>query len=43
MFYRFADFANHYPLRLKADEFMYDNFCRLGGKPKEKHPLSFVL
>lgn len=43
MFYRFADFANYYPLRLKADEFMYDNFCCLGGKPKEKHPLSFVL
>lgn len=42
-FYRFADFANYYPRRLKTDEFLYDNFSRLGGKPKEKHPLSFVL
>lgn len=42
-FYRFADFANYYPLRHKTDKFLYDNFLRLGGKPKEKHPLSFVL
>lgn len=42
-FYRFADFANYYPLRLKTDECLYDKFSRLGGKPKKKHPLSFVL
>ena len=42
-FYRFADFANYYPRRLKADAYLYDQFIRLGGKPKEKHPLSFVL
>ena len=42
-FYRFADFENYYPLRLKTDEFLYDNFSHLGGKPKEKHPLSLVL
>ena len=42
-FYRFADFLNYYPLRLKTDQYLYDNFFRLGGKPKEKHPLSFVL
>lgn len=42
-FYRFADFANYYLHRLQTDEFLYENFSRLGGKPKEKHPLSFVL
>lgn len=42
-FYRFADFAHYYPLRLGADAYLYDHFIRLGGKPKEKHPLSFVL
>lgn len=42
-FYRFADFANYYPKRLKADAFLYEQFIRLGGTPKEKHPLSFVL
>ena len=26
-----------------TNEFLYDNFIRVGGKPKEKHPLSFVL
>lgn len=42
-FYRFADFANYYPRRLAADQFLYENFLRLGGRPKERHPLSFVL
>lgn len=42
-FYRFVDFAEYYPRRLQADEFLYNNFSRLGGRPKEKHPLSFVL
>ena len=42
-FGRFADFANYYPRRLAADEFLYQNFLRLGGKPRERHPLSFVL
>lgn len=42
-FYRFADFSNYYPRRMKTDEFLFDNFSRLGGKPKEKHPLFFVL
>ena len=42
-FYRFADFENYYSRRLKTDKFLSDNFIRLGGKPKEKHPLSFVL
>jgi len=42
-FYRFADFENYYPLRMKTDAHLYDTFVSLGGKPKEKHPLSFVL
>lgn len=42
-FGRFADFANYYPRRLATDEFLYQNFLRLGGKPRERHPLSFVL
>jgi len=42
-FYRFADFKNYYPRRMMTDEYIYDMFLLLGGKPKEKHPLSFVL
>ena len=42
-FYRFADFENYYPRRLKADDIIYTSFVSLGGKPKETHPLSFVL
>ena len=42
-FYRFADFENYYPRRMAQDEYLYDLFVSLGGKPKEKHPLSFVL
>ena len=42
-FYRFADFANYYPERLKTDELLYTRFIELGGRPLEKHPLSFVL
>lgn len=42
-FYRFADFETYYPQRLKADDTMHEAFVALGGKPEEKHPLSFVL
>ena len=42
-FGRFGDFANYYPRRLAVDRLLYENFLRLGGRPKEKHPLSFVL
>lgn len=42
-FYRFADFAHYYPRRLAADKFLYESFLRLGGRPRERHPLSFVL
>lgn len=42
-FYRFADFENYYPARLKTDELLYAHFKELGGKPLQNHPLSFVL
>ena len=36
-FYRFADFENYYPERLKTDKLLYDRFIELGGKPAEEH------
>ncbi len=42
-FFRFADFKNYYPKRMKQDAYLYERFLSLGGKPKETHPLSFVL
>ena len=46
-FYRFADtpqgFRHYYPRRMITDEYLYNKFISLGGKPKEEHPLSFVL
>ncbi len=42
-FWRFADFENYYPSRIKLDQCLYEAFISLGGKPKEEHPLSFVL
>lgn len=42
-FGRFADFENYYPRRMKQDEYLFDSFVRLGGKPIQTHPLSFVL
>ena len=46
-FYRFADtpqgFHQYYPRRIITDEYLRNKFISLGGKPKEKHPLSFVL
>ena len=42
-FGRFVDFGNYYPRRMRQDEYLYDMFASLGGKPREKHPLSFVL
>lgn len=42
-FYRFADFENYYPERLKTDTLLYTRFTELGGKPLQEHPLSFVL
>lgn len=42
-FWRFADFAVYYPERLATDKLLYERFAALGGKPREEHPLSFVL
>ena len=42
-FWRFADFAVYYPERLTTDKLLYERFVTLGGKPREEHPLSFVL
>lgn len=42
-FYRFVDFEHYYPHRIETDKTLYNSFVSLGGKPKEKHPLSFVL
>lgn len=42
-FYRFADFANYYPQRMKTDALLRARFMELGGRPTEEHPLSFVL
>ena len=42
-FYRFADFANYYPLRKKADACVRARFTELGGKPELEHPFCFVL
>jgi hypothetical protein len=42
-YYRFADFANYYPRRMKTDEYLYHKFISIGGNPKERHPLFFVL
>lgn len=42
-FYRFSDFHNYYPRRLKTDALLHEMFVALGGQPKQEHPLSFVL
>ena len=42
-FYRFADFENYYPERMKTDMLLYRCFIELGGDPLQEHPLSFVL
>lgn len=42
-FYRFADFENYYPLRVRADQIMHQAFIALGGQPATEHPLFFVL
>jgi len=42
-FYRFADFNNYYALREAQDKYLYEQFQKLGGRPEEEHPLSFVI
>lgn len=40
---RYADFEKYYPIRKEVDRHLYDTFITLGGKPKEKNPIYFVL
>jgi len=42
-FYRFKDFVNYYPRRIKTEEWLHNSFIELGGEPKTEHPLYFVL
>lgn len=42
-FYRFADFDNYYAPRAVQDDYLYARFVELGGKPEQRHPLSFVV
>jgi len=46
-YHRFAEgpkgFESYYPRRMLTDEYLHNLFSSFGGKPKEKHPLSFVL
>jgi len=42
-FYRFKDFKNYYPRRIKTENWLYNWFLNAGGKPKIKHPIYFVL
>ena len=42
---RFSDssFEQYYARRMEVDRLLFDTFVSLGGKPKEKHPIFFVL
>ena len=42
-FYRFADFSNYYPRRIRTEKWLYDWFITIGGEPETEHPLYFVL
>jgi hypothetical protein len=42
-FYRFKDFINYYPRRIKTEKWLYNWFLELGGEPEIEHPLYFVL
>jgi len=42
---RFSEthFDSYYSRRMEVDKLLYDTFVSLGGKPKERHPVFFVL
>jgi hypothetical protein len=42
-FSRFHNFEHYYTLRMDIEELLYNTFVSLGGKPKEQHPVYFVL
>lgn len=42
-FYRFKDFKDYYPRRLRTEKWLYDWVTNHGGEPDVKHPLYFVL
>ncbi len=37
------DFTSYYEYRLKVEQWLYDSFLQLGGKPQTRHPFYFVL
>lgn len=37
------DFDGYYKKRLRTEEWLYNSFIELGGKPQSHHPLYFVL
>lgn len=44
-FSRFSekDFDGYYKKRIRTEEWLYNSFIELGGKPKNNHPLYFVF
>ena len=41
---RYGDyFARYYQKRKATEEWLYEKFCQGGGKPKNRHPIYFVL
>ena len=42
-FGRLIDFDNYYPRRIQTEQWLYNCFLELGGKPATRHPLYFVL
>lgn len=43
-FNRFGnDFKYYYPKRIRTEEWLYDRFVALGGKPMTQHPVYFVV
>ena len=38
-----SHFDDYYARRLEVDKLLYDTFLSIGDRPKEKHPIFFVL
>lgn len=41
--FREKDFDGYYKKRLRTEEWLYNSFIELGGKPQNAHPIYFVL